>query len=43
MRLEIRIVRREMGGFMIDLNSSIKSEKESSLLLIGVRLLLGGR
>jgi len=41
-RLEIKVVRREIRGFMIDLNSSMNLEKDSSLLFIGAGILLRG-
>jgi len=42
MRLEIRVLRREIRGFMMDLNSSMNFEKDSSLLLVGDGILLRG-
>jgi hypothetical protein len=42
MRLEIRVVRREMRGFMIDLDSSIHLDKDNSLLFVEVEILLRG-
>jgi len=42
MRLEIRVVSREIRGFIIDLNSSINLEKDNSLLFVGVGTLLRG-
>jgi len=40
MSFEVSVVRREMRGFIINLNSSINLEKEISLLF-GVDLLFG--
>jgi len=42
-RLEIRVVRGEIRGFMIDLNLSMNLEKEKDLLLfVGAGILLRG-
>jgi len=41
-RLEIRVVRRKIRGYMIDLNSSMNLEKDSSLLFVGAGILLRG-
>jgi hypothetical protein len=42
MRLERTVVRRDMRGLIIDLNSSINLRNDISLLLVGVVFKLDG-
>jgi hypothetical protein len=42
MRLEVKVMKRKMRGFKIDLNFSMNLEKDSSLLFVAVGISLRG-